>query len=81
MKKMHTTKVSAHYDEESKTLYLDTYKHELIPSYLYYVCEYLESKEHIKIEQVVFNQDDVRYNVADLHKARDWSEVKCEKEN
>lgn len=70
-------KAEAHYNAETKTLEIDQPQVEFIPSYAYYVCEYIEQKENVEIEYVQFmNNTSKPYKKEDLKGRYDWSELR-----
>ena len=76
MGKMDYRKAIATYNATTKTLLIDQPITEFIPSYAYYVCEDIERKQKIEIENVVFLQSKTRaYTKAELKGKYDWSEL------
>lgn len=76
MSKSNFKKADADYDGTTKTLYIKQPRIEFVPSYAYYCCEYLERKNKIEIDTVVFTMDDLReYRKEELKGKYEWSEL------
>ena len=69
-------KANAKYDNTTKTLYIDQKRSEFVPSYAYYVCEYIEQQQNVTIEKVVFTKSNNKmYSKESLKMKYDWSDI------
>lgn len=68
-------KVKAQYNKDTKTLILDATKLDVVPSYAYYMSEYMQEKEQIEIEYLQFINEDLVYKLSDLKGKYDWTDV------
>lgn len=69
--------VEAFYDPDNKTLMLHVPKESLVPSYAYYLCEYLMTERSCKIEAVGFptKRGLEIYLLNEIKGKSDWSEI------
>lgn len=68
-------KVKAQYNKATKTLILNTTKLDVVPSYAYYMSEYMQEKEQIEVEYLQFINEDLVYKLSDLKGKYDWTDV------
>lgn len=68
-------KVKAQYNKDTKTLTLDATKLDVVPSYAYYMSEYMQEKEQIEVEYLQFINEDLVYKLSDLKGKYDWTDV------
>ena len=66
----------AQFNPDTQTLSLDREMTEFVPSYVYYLCEYLENANNIDIKYVQFNVENKIFYKEKLKHKTDWDDVK-----
>lgn len=72
--KIRNREAKAYFDEKIKRLHIEESKLYFVPSYAYYLCDWIAQKHDIRIETVQFVDSRV-YKVSELRGRHDWSEI------